>query len=167
MRRFWECTSSLSGNGFTKGTVYDKDMEGKFFKDDVGFTYSIPIQELAFVEFREIIDSREIKLIGDEIMRNKEANQNVIKHEEICKQLTETFEKKNHDYGNSFSKSYEELGIISAITRISDKYNRLVSLGVKNKEAKVNDEALEDTLLDMANYCIMTYMELTRKDCGK
>lgn len=65
--------------------------------------------------------------------------------------------KKNHDYGNSFGETYKDLGIISAVTRISDKFNRLKTLA-KGENNLVNDESLEDTLLDMANYCIMTAM---------
>ena len=34
---------------------------------------------------------------------------------------------------------------------------------------KINkgDEAIEDTLLDMANYCLMTYMELQKENNGE
>lgn len=88
----------------------------------------------------------------------------VQEHEKICKQLNETYAKKNHDYGNSFGETFEKLGVFSAITRISDKYNRLVSLcTLPEEERKVKDESIEDTLLDLANYCIMTKMELQKE----
>lgn len=77
----------------------------------------------------------------------------------IANSLADLHEKKNHDYGDSFGKTFQSLGIISAITRISDKYNRIVSLAT-TKEQKVKDEAIEDTLNDMASYCIMTLIEL-------
>ena len=83
-------------------------------------------------------------------------------HKEICKELNQTYEKKNSDYGNSFGNTFEKLGIISAITRITDKYNRLVSLCTSEKDRQVKDETISDTLLDMANYCIMTEMELRK-----
>ena len=84
-------------------------------------------------------------------------------HEELCKNLIETYRKKNHDYGDSFGETYNKLGIVSAVTRISDKYNRLVSLCMKSEEErKVKDESISDTLLDMANYCIMTVIELEK-----
>ena len=36
------------------------------------------------------------------------------------------------------------------------------------KDAKVNDESVEDTLLDLANYCVMTVMHLKiNKDVDK
>lgn len=83
-------------------------------------------------------------------------------HKEICNELNQTYEKKNSDYGNSFGNTFEKLGIISAITRITDKYNRLVSLCTSEKGRQVKDETISDTLLDMANYCIMTEMELRK-----
>ena len=86
-------------------------------------------------------------------------------HKDLCKELNETYEKKNHDYGNSFGETFEKLGIISAVTRISDKYNRLASLcTLPEEERKVKDESITDTLLDMANYCIMTVIELHKDD---
>ena len=85
----------------------------------------------------------------------------VERHREICEQLNKIYETKNHDYGNSFGETYKKLGIISAITRISDKYNRICSLATKSaKERQVKDESIRDTLLDMANYCMMTVIEM-------
>ena len=82
-------------------------------------------------------------------------------HKEICKELNEIYKKKNRDYGNSFGETFEKLGIISAVTRITDKYNRLVSLATKPEEERmVKDESINDTLLDMANYAIMTLIEI-------
>ena len=83
------------------------------------------------------------------------------RHLEIVTALNQLYAKKNHDYGNSFGETYQKLGIISALTRISDKYNRLISLATKpEEERKVKDESIQDTLLDMANYCIMTVIEM-------
>lgn len=82
-------------------------------------------------------------------------------HQVICKGLHTLYENKNQDYGDSFGETFQKLGMISAVTRISDKYNRLVSLTRKSeRERQVKNESIEDTLLDMANYCIMTVMEL-------
>ena len=87
------------------------------------------------------------------------------KHKELCELLNKVYEQKNHDYGNSFGETFDKLGIISAITRISDKYNRLVSLCTKSEEERqVKDESITDTLLDMANYCMMTVIELHKND---
>ena len=86
------------------------------------------------------------------------------RHKTLCLELNAIYTKKNNDYGDAFSKTYKDLGIVSAITRISDKYNRLCSLALSDKPMMVNDENIIDTLLDMANYCIMTVMELENED---
>lgn len=81
------------------------------------------------------------------------------RHAELSVYNHEVYLKKNQDYDDSFGKTYKSLGIISAITRISDKYSRLVSLATKENR-QVEDESIKDTLLDMANYCLMTVIEL-------
>lgn len=89
----------------------------------------------------------------------------ILEHEKICKELNEIYAKKNADYGNSFGDTFQKLGLISAITRISDKYNRICNLATKNSnETKVKDETIEDTLKDLANYCIMTLIEMQYKN---
>ena len=86
------------------------------------------------------------------------------KHLKICKELNEIYINKNHDYGDSFGDTFRKLGIISAVTRITDKTNRLQSLC--KKEQKVNDESIRDTLMDLANYAIMTIIELDEEKEG-
>ena len=87
--------------------------------------------------------------------------QKVARHLEIAKALNQLYASKNSDYGDSFGETYRKLGIISALTRISDKYNRLISLATKpEEERKVKDESIRDTFLDLANYCIMTVIEM-------
>lgn len=88
-------------------------------------------------------------------------DKNVEEFSNVCKELIELYTKKNHDYGNSFGKTYENLGIISAVTRISDKYNRLCNL-VRDTHQLVSTETVEDTLMDLASYAIMTIMEYRR-----
>lgn len=78
------------------------------------------------------------------------------------------FLTKNHDYGDSFFKTWykmKEDGILSAYSRISDKFNRFEHyiLNLRNKEGYVCDESVIDTLLDMANYAIMTTVAIKIK----
>jgi hypothetical protein len=82
------------------------------------------------------------------------------KHRKIIEEIHETFKIKNADYGNSFGEQYEEYGILSAVIRLDDKMRRLKQL--MKQEAQVKDESIEDTLLDLANYSIMTVMELRK-----
>lgn len=88
-----------------------------------------------------------------------ELGDKIVKHKELCDYLHETYKIKNADYGDSFTEMFAEFGIITAITRIGDKFNRLKNL-YKNQSQQVKDESVRDTLLDMANYCIMTVMEI-------
>ena len=81
------------------------------------------------------------------------------RHTEICKELNQIYIDKNIAYGDSFGKTFKNLGMISAVTRISDKFNRLVALST-GAENNVKDETIEDTLLDLANYAIMTLIEM-------
>lgn len=79
-------------------------------------------------------------------------------HIQICHELNRIYQLKNKDYGNSFSKQFEEYGLVSSAIRLDDKLSRFKNL--INNEQQVNDESIEDTLLDLANYAIMTVMEL-------
>ncbi|WP_409070028.1 DUF1599 domain-containing protein [Clostridium sp. FAM 1755] len=83
------------------------------------------------------------------------------KHKAICEELNKIYKVKNHDYGDSFGETYKKLGIISAVTRITDKVNRLQSLCTKDA---LVDESIKDTLMDLANYSIMTLIELEEKE---
>ena len=81
-------------------------------------------------------------------------------YQHIISNLEDTYKKKNSDYGNSVGDTYEKFGDISFLTRITDKYNRMVNLVCNsNNVRKVKDEALEDTILDLANYCLLWLVE--------
>ena len=88
------------------------------------------------------------------------------RHQEICDSLhMDIYIPKNNAYGDSFHKLYSELGIISAVTQITHKYNRLVNLAkTKHMNDLVENESILDTLLDLANYCILTVMEIERNE---
>lgn len=92
----------------------------------------------------------------------KRKQDNVNQFKNITKELLDTYKRKNADYGNSFGESLDEDGLIASKTRIGDKFRRFSSL-IKN-DALVNDESIEDTLLDMANYAIMTVMWMRSQD---
>lgn len=65
------------------------------------------------------------------------------------------FVTKNQKYGESFERSLDKYGSIAALVRISDKFNRVENL-IINSDEGTPDESIIDTLIDMANYCIMT-----------
>ena len=68
--------------------------------------------------------------------------------------LAATLQQKNDAYGDSFTKSVDEDGLLVLKIRLGDKFNRISEL-IKNRKLKENDESLEDTLLDMAGYSIL------------
>jgi hypothetical protein len=89
----------------------------------------------------------------------------VFNFKELTKKMAETYERKNHDYGNSFDISMDEEGLAAARIRMGDKWLRFKQLS-KGEEALVKDESIRDTLLDMANYAIMTVMWMdNQKKC--
>ena len=89
------------------------------------------------------------------------------RHQEICDEIHQMYLQKNEAYGDSFHDLYADLGIISAVSQITHKYNRLKTLAKdKNQDIATNDESIVDTLLDMANYCIMTALEIEREQYG-
>ena len=76
----------------------------------------------------------------------------------ILKEMQELYNKKNHDYGNSFSETIQEFGFKPAIARINDKFKRVKQM-VKGEQMQVN-ESMRDNLIDIANYCILTIIEI-------
>jgi len=80
----------------------------------------------------------------------------------IFKESLDTYKAKNADYGDSFSKSYQEFGLTAPIVRMSDKLERLKTLS--KAEAQVKDESIKDTLIDLGNYAFMTALELDEEE---
>lgn len=90
---------------------------------------------------------------------DKDKDPSEARFKEIALSLSDLYSKKNPVYGNSFELSLKKYGKISGLTRISDKFNRLEKI-ITNPDIETNDESLEDTLLDLASYCIMMKMAL-------
>ena len=91
-------------------------------------------------------------------MKNK-----VERHMELCKRLNDIYEAKNHDYGDSFHETFKEEGIAMPRIRLSDKLNRFKNLTMR-EATMVDEESIRDTLMDLANYAIMTIMEIDLMD---
>lgn len=77
---------------------------------------------------------------------------------EITAKMLETYKAKNHDYGDCFSVLFCELGMSYAYGHLKEKLYRIKSL--IHDEAKVKGESMEDSLLDLANYAILTLLEI-------
>lgn len=73
---------------------------------------------------------------------------------DIAVDIAKLVEKKNHDYDNSFDKTLSEYGPTAYFLRIEDKLSRLKSL-TSGAEARIKDEAIEDTLTDIVGYTLL------------
>ena len=84
---------------------------------------------------------------------------NVVSFRAIQDKLVNIYAKKNHDYGDSFNEGCNELGVGYAFSRIFDKTKRFQTLAKdimnNNLSIEVQDETIEDTIMDLANYCMM------------
>ena len=88
--------------------------------------------------------------------------EDVDRFKEITDKMSETFKAKNHDYGSSFSNLFKECGMTYAYGHMAEKLERVKSL--MKDEAKVNGEGMKDSLLDLANYAILTVMEIDKNE---
>lgn len=88
---------------------------------------------------------------------NQNQTDTISLHKQICSQMTETYIKKNNDYGNAFANLRNEIPN-AILVRLYDKYSRLKTL-MNGEKQMVNDESIDDTLLDLANYCILELIE--------
>ena len=80
---------------------------------------------------------------------------------EITDKMSDTYKRKNSDYGNSFSKLFEECGMTYAYGHLAEKVERINSL--RKNDAKVHGESMIDSLYDLANYSILTIMEIEKR----
>ena len=116
--------------------------------EDVSNSLSLEEVEILYNIIQELNDMRHI--FGSESGEFRD----------ITNSMIQTYQAKNQDYGNSFEKSLYKFGLVASIIRLSDKMNRIESLS--QKKAKVESESIEDTLLDLANYAIMTVIWLRK-----
>ena len=77
--------------------------------------------------------------------------------------MGEIFARKRHSYGQTTTETFEKFGPVSMVTRMHDKLGRLDNLLVFNGKNAVVDESVDDTLLDLANYALITILELRKE----
>lgn len=86
------------------------------------------------------------------------------KFEEITDEMHELYKIKNLNYGDSFSKSFNEYGLTMLCIRLEDKLNRLKSLIKQDKEANTDDESIRDTIIDISVYSVLGLLEIDKGD---
>ena len=108
----------------------------------------------------EQIDKAQVHLIKARLNNDEEM------YGSLLDKLFMTYKSKNADYGSAFAEMFDELGIDYAYGKLREKMNRIKVL--RNKPNMVENEGLEDALIDMAGYAILTLVELKkRKSNGK
>ena len=85
---------------------------------------------------------------------------------ELAKQMSDTFAKKRADYGQTTTETYDKFGPVSMLTRMHDKMGRLDNL-LLTGNLNCQDEKVEDTLLDLANYALITIIERRKREVDK
>lgn len=96
-----------------------------------------------------------------------EYNSKVERFKQLTGEMAALYARKNKDYGDSFTEMYKEWGSMYPMSRMQEKLRRATQI-LRSGEAQVADEKVTDTLLDLANYALMTIMELKEsKDHGE
>lgn len=114
--------------------------------------------ESLVAENYEILFGKEVATTPDP----KAVPVNITIHAAICDELKDLYMRKNTDYGDSFHKTYLEEGMAMSRIRLTDKLERFKRL-TRSGEQNVKDESVRDTLIDLANYAIMTIVEMERE----
>lgn len=87
--------------------------------------------------------------------------------DDILIEISALHSKKNSDYGNAYGNTIQEFAKVDesykmangyALGSIKNKVNRLTTL-MSGQKAQV-EESIEDSLIDLASYAIMTLVEL-------
>lgn len=102
--------------------------------------------------------------------------QYIERFKELTTKMLEITKKKNKDYSGDKTafKNFEMIEFARDgktttkewfLVRMWDKFTRLCNL--IDKEAAVEDEKIEDTILDLANYCLLLriYIETDEQEC--
>ena len=118
---------------YDNGEVLELETQGK---DVITVTHS---EIVLFAKEKELADTRESEI------------------KKAAAELGDLLARKNRDYGSSFTQQYEKYGLMSALIRMDDKMRRLETLQ-GGQQAKV-DESISDTLLDLAGYALLAYLE--------
>jgi hypothetical protein len=140
---------------FAKNKVKYHDEEITIVKVD----YLHKKAEIKIGDCEQVVDFKELQPIHINSLEEFEVS-NSDRYKQLLQEKYDVYVSKNADYGNSFEDQFNEYGLLSAIIRLDDKLRRLKQL--RNSEAKVKDESIRDTALDMANYADMLVMALDK-----
>jgi hypothetical protein len=150
----------------TKGEYWSEGLEGEEFE-----TYGMTEDEDGSYYFvdppgegrRRLVNVSRCEIVSEDETQIHLDTQ-ALRIESICNEVRDLLIRKNHDYGDSFSKQFTKYGVLSGMIRMDDKMRRLETL-IGGEEAQVA-ESIEDTVADLAGYALLTLVEL-RKQSAK
>ena len=93
-----------------------------------------------------------ITLSVDGSSGNWELEQNMA---HLMKHLFKIFKKKQSSYGPKNISTFGEKGVV---VRMNDKLQRLIQIVWHENEDKIEDEKIEDTYLDLADYALIAIL---------
>lgn len=86
-------------------------------------------------------------------------------YEYILNYLEETYRDTNDNYqDNTVVDIYDKFGDTSFLIRILERYNELSRLCNPNEPQELDDEKINETILDLANHCLLWLTEREYKN---
>lgn len=82
-------------------------------------------------------------------------------HKMLCAEIHDMFKSKRADYGPTTEELLLRYGPVTMLTFLRTKLNRLDNLLLNSKTP--NNESVEDSIRDMANYCIIWLLEINKR----
>ena len=104
-------------------------------------------------------------LINDFKINPKLITNDVIGFTKIAIDAISLYAYKNSNYGNSFDKGIQVIGLPYATGRIFDKTNRIINMTKDiNLNSDISVESLQDTLIDLGCYSFMLLNYLNKRE---
>ena len=149
-------TNALAEDSSDELTVEKiEDAKKAFEEADVPEDECVDVFNMDFAEL-------EAKIIADSIKSNTQRYMDF--HAEICERMKAITKAKNADYTGEGDDPFANFKIVELngitstergfLVRMSDKMARITSF-VQKGTLEVKDESVQDTLMDLANYCIL------------
>ena len=89
----------------------------------------------------------------EEPIKNKDELKHLNIFNEYLDKMLDLYQNKNHDYGDSVTKTFEEYGLTAFLVRMDDKMNRLKTL---NK----SDDTFFTFLISLVSFFTSLHLQL-------
>lgn len=184
-----ECSSSISEvlrevQDIVEKAFHDKIREEKYksawgdSEGNIHFNESTPEQMKLKAMYKEFMDNYK-KMLDAWIEGGIEADANELQKyavnekgvesvtfDSVIDEMKELHAKKNKDYKGSFHDLFKEYGMPYALGHLEEKLNRVKAITANGGNAVKNDH-IEDSVIDLASYAVMLYVELKSKGNGE